>query len=409
MLFLSGCKFIIILSQNKALFATIKSLCLGLSFFISMSKRLNILTITSWYPNKEDPQLGVFIKDQLNATQHLHDITLIIVKPNSHEDVKINKNDNLKIIELSYVVPISILKPLYWLLAWRKGFHLVKNEKFNLLHLHVIYPIGIVALWFKKCANLPLVVSEHWTGYASKKEYKGFFRKLITNRIVKKSMALTVPSHFLRLQMEKLGLISNYFVLPNIVKFAEIESIPSKDSNFIYVLNVADHVDSDKNISGFLKACKICMEQNSRLRFVQIGGGTDSKELIKLGHKLGLDTVLKWAGRLKNEDVLKQMSLCDFGVINSNVETFSVAAFEFLAAQKPIIITECGIPSELLPDGFGVKTAVNDSSLLAKAILKMAGEFSTYPSSEVSKTIKTDFSPQKFSVNLDRVYQNILT
>ena len=370
-----------------------------------MIKKLNILTLSSWYPNEHDIQQGVFIQQQLEAIQKVHNVTLVILKANEERSFEKTKTGNLTTIKIHYPSKNKTLNLINWLMAWRLAFPLLEKEKFDLLHLHVIFPHGLIALWFKSKFQIPLVVTEHWSGYKSKKSYSGFLRKKITRSILKKAKAVIVQSEFLKNTMENIGLKSQYYIVPNLVRFQPKTSPTRVSSNRIRILNVADHIDSTKNISGFIEASKTCLIKNPNLQFVQIGGGKDSEMLHDMAKNLKLNSSFEWKGRLNNKEVLLEMQNCDFGVINSNVETFSIVAFEFLAAGKPIVITNCGGPEEYLPDGFGIFTELSNSDKLAKSILKMADTYLYYPNEKFSSLIREKFSEEQFINRINLVYQ----
>lgn len=376
---------------------------------VLMNKKYRILTLTSWYPNDVDPQQGVFIEEQLNTIKKQHHITHILVRPGKQNQVVEENFGQLKRILFIYQTSNDFLKPIKWLLTWRKAYRFIKNENFDLLHLHVIYPLGFIALRLKKHFRIPLLVTEHWSGYGNKKDYSGYFRKTITEAIFRKAKAVIVQSKFLQKSIESQNLINNFFLVPNIVRFAKPSEQIKTQTEIVKVLNVADHIDSTKNISGLLRACKICLEENNKLKFEQIGDGEDSVQLKKLANSLNLKEKFEWKGRLLNPEVLTEIQNCDFGVINSNIETFSIVAFEFLAAGKPIVITHCGGPEEYLPKNFGIFTSKNNDSELANSILKMAQEYKSFSSKEISKTVIENFSEEKFLSRINKVYQEILS
>ncbi|MBD79666.1 MAG: hypothetical protein CL840_12175 [Crocinitomicaceae bacterium] len=372
-----------------------------------MGSKLNILALSSWYPNEFDPQQGIFVQHQLEAIQKNHNVTLLLTKSDREVRISSTQHENLTITVVHYK-PLYLLKPIMWLLAWRMVIPLVAKEKYDLIHLQIVFPMGIVALWLKRRLKIPLIVTEHWSGYRSPKEYTGTFRKWITNRVINKASAVIVQSSFLRELMENVGLKSKFFRIPNLVKFSNSTGKLESKQEGVKILNVADHVDSDKNISGLLRACKLCQDKTSKLEFAQIGAGHDTDSLLKLSAELGIGNQFNWIGRLKNEDVLKEIDKCDFGIINSNVETFSVVAFEFLAAGKPIIITRCGGPEGYLPDNFGLLIDSGNDNQLAEAILNMAENYPSYADKTVSEQVRNEFSEKQFLERINRVYHEVI-
>ena len=375
-----------------------------------MSKTLKILAFASWYPNNQDPQLGVFIKHQLIAIGSKHKVVLHTLEAQANNKEKeCSINGGFTHISHYYKTNNSFVKPIQWYAAWQKILHSLENDKFDLIHTHVAFPIGIIALQAKKRLNIPLILSEHWSGYCSNKEYRGWLRKKITKSLINSSTSVIVNSNYLRGLMENQNLISKFFTVTNIVRFSEetkTKSEPSSDK-FVF-MNIADHIDSDKNISGLLEAFSQAKKSNSNITLIQIGGGPDNNMLHSKAKDLGLGDDIIWKGRLSNEEVLIEINRCSAGIINSNQETFSIVAFEFLAAKKPIIITDCGGPIEHLPAEFGIKIPVNNKIELAKAILKTGKEKQSINIEKSSIEVRERFSQATFIDKVEIAYQHAL-
>ncbi len=375
-----------------------------------MSKTLKILAFASWYPNNQDPQLGIFIKHQLIAIGSRHKVVLHTLEAQTNNKKKESSiNGDFTHISHYYTTNNSFVKPIQWYVAWQKILQSLENEKFDLIHTHVAFPIGIIALQAKKRLNIPLILSEHWSGYGSNKEYRGWLRKKITKSLINSSTTVIVNSNYLRGLMENQNLISKFFTVPNIVRFSEEiktkNELPS--SKFVF-MNIADHIDSDKNISGLLEAFSQVKKTNSNVSLVQIGNGPDSNMLHSMSKDLGIEENVIWKGRLSNEEVLIEINRCDVGLINSNQETFSIVAFEFLAAKKPIIITDCGGPIEHLPKEFGIKIPVNNKIALAKAIDSISKEEKSINIEKSSIEVRENFSQSTFISKVEIVYQHAL-
>ena len=111
-----------------------------------MKKKLNILALSSWYPKPSDPQEGVFVQQQLQAIQKDHHVTLILSRPSAKFKIEKTVEENLTTLTIHYASALSVSKPVNWLFSWRKALSSIKDEKFDLIHLHVIFPLGIIAL-----------------------------------------------------------------------------------------------------------------------------------------------------------------------------------------------------------------------------------------------------------------------
>lgn len=371
-----------------------------------MAERLKILAFASWYPNDKDPQLGVFIKDQLEAIGTIHEVHLHTLQF-SHDTRKtsIKQLNGYYHHQHFYTVKNGIFKKISWYLKWNKVLSAIPDG-FDIIHVNVPFPIGLIALKAYKKLQIPLVVSEHWSGYISNKEYSGRLRKATTKKLIQCSSQVIVQSTYLKNLMEQRGLNGQYSVIPNIVKFSDQKREGNTlNPGFTRFLNIADHVDSDKNISGLLRGFSLALKINQNLHLFQIGGGPDTEKLKALASSLSIQDQVTWLGRLPNAEVLEKLHDCEFGIINSNQETFCISAFELIASKKPIIITDCGGPIEYLPEIYGIKIPVNAPKELSNAVQRFArGEFKGDMEKSAS-IVKQRFSSEAFVKRIDEAYK----
>lgn len=372
-----------------------------------MDKKLKIIALASWYPNDQDPQLGVFIKKQLEAIAQDHEVDLFTLRPAPNRGKEIVNENKINHHKHLYVANQYPIKQLSWYVAWMEIINKIPLNKYDLIHLHVVYPMGIIALKLKSHLSIPLITSEHWSGYHSDSEYTGFLRKRYTKKIIQLSATVVVQSKFLKKLMENRELQTNYQVVPNIVEFSPTESMKTDQSNFV-IMNIADHIDSDKNISGLLRSFANALAVEPNLKLIQIGSGPDESKLHALSKSLGISDNVIWKGRFTNKEVLEEIQFCDIGIINSNRETFCISAFELIASKKPIIITECGGPEEYLPDNFGLKISKQNEKQLTEAILSMASKSYSFSTEETATYVRNQFSKKRFIENINLVYNSVM-
>jgi hypothetical protein len=87
-----------------------------------------------------------------------------------------------------------------------------KRNKIDLIHVHVLTRLGLLALLLKRSSGIPFLITEHWSRYLSYVgTYKGIFRKYLTRKVVKNASAVTTPTVNLQNAMQAHGLKnSNY-------------------------------------------------------------------------------------------------------------------------------------------------------------------------------------------------------
>jgi glycosyltransferase involved in cell wall biosynthesis len=378
----------------------------------------HILFLTKWYPNKNDIQLGVFIQKHAKAVAQYCKLNVLYVwgdyELKENYQIVETSRDNFKETIIYYKrnkgLLKSIINPFLYLKYVLHGFNKIQNEKgkINLIHVHILIRTGVAALLLKTKYKTPFILSEQWTGYTSKEyEQFSFFRKIIIRLIIKNAKAVAVVSESLKQNMLKHGLKNNYHIIHNII---ENINLPEKNTNTkTKILTVADLNDKNKNISSTIKAMHYVSSLRNDFEFHIIGGGTDENKLKVLAKDLGLlDNILFFHGRQSNDYVYDFFKKIDFVIINSNVETFCVAAAEALVNGKPQITTICGGPEEFVKQEHGILIEKGNQTQLEAAIIKMLNTYKNYDALEMHKYAKKYFSYEKIGKDFYNLYQNIL-
>lgn len=387
--------------------------------------RFNILFLTKWYPNKFDPQLGVFVKKHAKAVSDLCNVNVLYVCADQEitttYETMISNPEGFTEIIVYYKKDNSLLKsiinPFRYIKANRIGIREVQKTLgvIDLIHVNVLNRPGLIALLINKLKGIPFIITEHWTGYVSGKyEKSGVLKKWFSKLIINNASAVTTVSESLKKKMHELGLHANYAVVPNIIESIDLaapstnsasETAPAK----IKILTVADLLDSHKNISGIIKAIAGISKQNSTIEYHIIGDGPDKQMLSSLADSLqGASKFIFFHGRQANEYVYDFLKQVDFVVINSNFETFSVVAAEALANGKPVISTICGGPEEFITSDFGILIEPGNQLQLEEAIVKMISTFKNYDAQKLNQYISQKYNYQTIGKQFYNIYKPLI-
>lgn len=372
-----------------------------------MIKRLNILFITKWYPNIEDPQSGVFVKKHAVALAAQHNVTLVYIHglENSDEYYKIalTENDIKEIVVYFKKGRNRITNSVRYLKSFFKALKHV-HHKNDLVVANILTRPLVLAFYLKVFKRIPFVVWEHWTGYHDGNyEKQSFLKKWLNRFLVKRAKMVFCVSNHLKKEMKSHLPHKNYHVIPNVVEHQEVTENNAKNDKII-ILTAADHADWYKNISGSIKAFSEIVKVRNDFEFHLIGGGKDFEDLQKLANELGLlNKYIFFHGRQPNEKVLEFISKIDFALINSNFETFSVFAIEALVNGKPVIATISGGPEEFINNDNGILIHKNNPQELEKAILKMMDSYMDYDKKILKQSVEK-FWPENILNEFNRVY-----
>ena len=367
----------------------------------SSAKKIKVLHITKWYPNQDDVQNGVFIQKHIAAVQPYCNVKILAWLPASDQNTitRESHEDNMAITRTWFKPKTSVAEKRHAFVSYIHSHYNNKNLP-DLLHLHVFSPDLLIALYWAKRKNIPVVVSEHWSGYA-----RGLFsqlpkwRKWSFRRLAKANRILPV-SAFLRDSMLQSGIKGSYTVVPNIVETRGYSVEKSCAFGFVVV---ADLVDEIKNISGIIAAFEEVAAIHPQASLHIIGGGPDEEDIIKRVNQSAAAAQIKMYGRLANKAVNELLPSFHCLVLNSRVETFGVVVLEAHAAGLPVISTRCGGPEEWLEEA-DIAISVDDKMALQQAMLEMFSR----KNQEYTFTKHKRCTPEQVGLQLHNVYNEVL-
>lgn len=217
-----------------------------------MSERQKILWLVSWYPNKYDPFDGDFIQRHARAAALYDDIVVLFVKQAEEQTIKeIEEHQQGSLTErIIYIPKKKGLAGKIWNMAlYIKVFGneaalRIQQGMPRVVHVHVPWKAGLIALWIKKKYKIPFVVTEHWGIYNSVVEDNIHTRPLLLRRflklIYKEAKAVVPVSHFLGNGINQTLFWRSFTVIPNVVDTTLF--FPSQKSSRFTFLHVSNMV-----------------------------------------------------------------------------------------------------------------------------------------------------------------------
>lgn len=370
---------------------------------------MKILFLPKWYPNINDVQHGIFIRNQAIALSKYTEVGVLFVVTSDkikEDRIEIERFGNYFSLTYYFAKRSNRLFALY---SYYKSFAKAK-EKFeaewgkpDVINLYIL---GRNYMMYKKFySGIPFIVSEQWSGYLNggMERYIYAKRKNTVNAL-KKADCIVAVSEPLADALRKYSGREKIEVIPNIVYSVGVSKNEVNDA--IRVLTVADLNDKIKNISGMIQALSQ-IKTGRKIEFTIIGEGEDESALVKLAEsKKSLDFSVKFHKRMPHEELLKQYAGCNFYLVNSEVETFCVSAAEAVAAGRPVVSTRCGGPEKFLNEKNSILTDVNQPGMLVYSISKMIDKLSegSFDPKEISQTMEKEFGAD----NIAKKYLNLL-
>lgn len=387
--------------------------------------KMHVLYLPRWYPNRYDPMPGLFIERHGISVLPHADVSVLYV--HSDDQLKDRKYDIVKSDEDLYTIRIYFkksglgFKPLANLVnAWRfysshrKGMKMIRKARgnFDLIHVHVLTRLGIIALWNKLKNGTPYVITEHWTRYLPTTDtYHGFMRKLMTKWVVRKASAVMPVTANLRDAMIDNGLKNdNYVVIPNVV---DVEMFRpgewQRNGNKKRIVHLSCFADIQKNISGILRVLKRLSEKRDDFECVMIGDGVDFEMLKNYSDELGLTgKFVEFKGLKENEELAGLMAEADFMIMFSNHENLPVVILESYACGVPVISTRVGGIHEHMNDDLGRLTEPKNEEEFLETIEQTLDHPEQYSKQKLRDYAVNHFSNEVIGKSLYGLYSDIV-
>jgi glycosyltransferase involved in cell wall biosynthesis len=392
----------------------------------SPDQKPHILYLPRWYPNRYDPMMGLFIQRHgLSVMPHAKVSVLYV-----HADDKLQgktydiqtRDEGLFTISIyfrkSNIKPsfLANLVNLYrFFSSHLKGFSLIRKQQgqIDLLHVHVLTRLGLVALLYKILKGKRYVITEHWTRYLPNTDtYHGRLRKWLTQKVVKRASAVMPVTANLRDAMIANKLKNdNYVVIPNVVdteKFKPVQKagIGAKKT----MVHLSCFTDKQKNISGILRVMKQLSMQREDFFLKLIGYGEDFDEMKALSDKMGLTgKFIEFTGLKENEALVELLATSDLMIMFSNYENLPVVILESYACGVPVISTRVGGIHEHLNENLGRLVEMQNEQQFLQALNDFLDQPGLYNSQQIRKYAVDHFSNEQIGKSLFDVYCKTLS
>ncbi len=382
-------------------------------------ERKHIVFLARWYPHRYDPMFGLFVQRHAEAASLFNDITVIYCneqrevsnepdvhssKPTAQSKFEIIRTleNNVDTIRVYYKKPKNkILSLLRFYRANMMALKLCKKP--DLIHVHVLTRLGVIALIQKLLHKTPYIITEHWSRYLPGNDFSGFFRKLLTKTVVRNAKCVTAVTEYLADAMKSHGLKNdNFVVLPNVINI-DMFHISEKNNNPCKIIHISCFEEKSKNISGLLESLKIVKDKGIDFRGVLIGDGIDFEMTKEKAKDLQLLDKVTFTGVLDGNTLANELSSGDFFVLSSNYETMSIVVIEALASGLPVVSTDVAGVRNII-ENKGIIVEPRNTEALAEAIIKMIDTHKNYDANHLRNSVIDKYSYESVGRFLSSIY-----
>lgn len=288
---------------------------------------------------------------------------------------KFIKIQNIKIIQLKnkpkkidtkFLLKIPIFIKQY--IELRK---LVKKERFEIIHSHLLIPDYhnfLLKLCFK---NLKIISTKHEIAYMREKLPSRIINKIINSKFNK----IIACSFNTKKFIQKFEFTKNIEVIYNGVNLEKIDSISKKSYNFINIndfnLISIGRLEKIKGFDHLIKTFNIFNNNIQKTKLFICGEGKEKNKIKNLIKKFQLNHKVVLLGN--RSDIISLLKSCNLFILLSNREAFPISILEAMSCHLPVVASNVGGVNEIvINEKNGYLVNRHDYIMTANIICKLA-------------------------------------
>jgi len=375
-------------------------------------KTLNVLALSSWYPNHANPYLGNFVQRHCKAIATIHNVWVIFIAAvNDKSEERIEKHQSANLTEI-----IIYQRPgKNDLLKYRQRQKMLLQSAreigvdFDIIHGHVLFPSAPLFAYISKKLGIPWVFSEHWSGFHERfrPAINPFKWKLILKASKTAKMGFPVSAN-LASAIKKVLPKSELLCIPNVVEDVFFETNKSDSHRDpIRFLHVSTLVEEYKNFHGTLEAFSALVESKQSFELVVVTDG-DASQAKTWVEELNLSQHITFTGPMSSAEIAEEMTVSDALILFSNTENQPCVVLEALSTGLPVIASDVGDIPNLVTDGKGLTVPPRDVNALAESLISFTKNRSQYKSEQVAEGTREKFSKDAVARAYSNAYKKVL-
>lgn len=320
-----------------------------------------VLVLSNMYPSHLSKTFGIFVKNQVELLRKKGlDVDVIAIRdPRKQKGTLLKKYGKFFLQNL-------------WNL-------IVRGRKYDAVHVHYIFPTGLVGLLYKKWFGKKLIVTSHG-GDIDQMSKKSPFVQKQTKKILEAADHVIAVGEGLKKDIkenfsipdEKISVINmgvnrEIFYEQDNEKLREKLGIAPEEKVILFVGNLI----RAKGLDDLLAACEKMSMEEENISLHLIGEAKDKiyiQELKNRVDKLKNAVIHDAVGQL---EIAEWMNAADLFILPSHMEGFGLVALEAMACGLPVVGTDVGGLKFLLDGNAGMKVEPHNPEELAEKALEV--------------------------------------
>lgn len=385
---------------------------------------MHILIVPSWYPASPADPGGSFFREQAIALARAG-LRVGVTFPNFRSlkhlrrslgepaGVQVENDEGVQTYRLQALnwaprIPVGIHRQ--WITRGLRLFkaYLAAEGSPDVIHAHSMLFGGALAIEIKRRYGIPVVVTEHSTGYA-KRVLSPFELRCAASIAQATDRNLAVSDQFVTL-------LSNLFpdstapwqTMPNMVNQAFLQQ-PRRQrvAGGFRFINVA-LLNKTKRHANLIRAFAAAFKLDPDTTLEIAGDGPERAALQALIDELGLQSRVTLLGSVPRARVPTLLDGADAFVLSSNYETFGVVVVEALALGLPVVATACGGPDSIVTPDDGLLVEVDNIDQLSHAMQTVRQQIVRFDSNAIRARCAARYGEPAIVQRLMSIYRELI-
>jgi phosphatidylinositol alpha-1,6-mannosyltransferase len=243
-----------------------------------------------------------------------------------------------------------------------RALPLLATGRHDLIHFGDLYPAGVLSLWFKRTLGIPYVAYCH--GEEITQTDRRRYQPKVRNAVLRNAEIVVAANEFARENLLRIGIPAERIrkITPGVdcMRFQPRERRPDLVSRYgldgkTVLLTVARLVPR-KGHATVLAALREFVRTNPQIIYLIAGTGPEEQRLRQLVQEWDLESHVRFAGFVRDEELADYYNLCDIFVMpnsedRGDVEGFGMVFIEANACGKPVVGGKSGGAAEAVLDG----------------------------------------------------------
>ncbi len=376
---------------------------------------MKVLILSYLYPTLNRPYQHVFVREEarlVSTFSDVHVVDCVPFKPSvlfGRKEATDYVRDGFPVEPVVYLsIPRRRLSGITAQMLGKKIGRILDREKPDVLHVHFLYPCGLVVHEAKK-RNIPVVITTHGVDWYHSVKIPSLKNRV--GHIIDSADKIICVGPKLEGDVEKMhpeasekiqtllhGIDFDYFKPP--VK----QSSQKEKINILCVARFA-HI---KGLHLLIDAISKSQKLKSDCSFTIVGDKTDKEYYNRIIKQIAEESInnISIQPPVGKEELRSLYQRADFYVQPSLSEAFGLALLEAIACGLPAVALSSGGPDVIVNKQNGL--LVKSSESLQEALEQMCGDWQNYSSKELHKSVSSRFSNTIKREKLKQIYESLI-